>query len=111
MPEGTVITEGATKLLVPETHSVNGPGRIESGSVFFNEQMAFNRDVSIMLLRAKRREIVVWVLLISYCRTVFRAARNSGMGRQVSRSTMRVLRPAKGRISSSTSFSGRSAPK
>ena len=52
MPEGTVITEGATKLLVPETHSVNGPGRIESGSVFFNEQMAFNRDISIMLLRA-----------------------------------------------------------
>lgn len=55
MPEGTVITEGATRLLVPETHSVNGPGRIESGSVFFNEQMAFNRDVSIMLLRALER--------------------------------------------------------
>ncbi len=55
MPEGTVITEGSTKLLVPQTHSVSGPGRIESGSVFFNEQMAFNRDVSVMVLRALGR--------------------------------------------------------
>lgn len=52
MPPGTVITEGSTKILVPEEHSVQGPGRINAGSVFFNEQMAFNRDVSIMLLRA-----------------------------------------------------------
>ena len=34
---------------------MNGPGRIEAGSVFFNEQMAFNRDVSVMLLRALER--------------------------------------------------------
>ena len=51
-PSGTVITEGQTKLLVPEVHSTQGPGKINAGSVFFNEQMAFNRDISIMLLRA-----------------------------------------------------------
>ena len=51
-PSGTVITEGKTRLLVPEVHSTQGPGKINAGSVFFNEQMAFNRDVSIMLLRA-----------------------------------------------------------
>ena len=51
-PPGTVITEGKTKLLVPEVHSTQGPGKINAGSVFFNEQMAFNRDISIMLLRA-----------------------------------------------------------
>ena len=55
IPPGTVITEGQTKLLVPESHSVNGPGKINAGSVFFNEQMAFNRDVSIMLLKALKR--------------------------------------------------------
>lgn len=52
MPPGTVITEGSTKILVPEKHSVHGPGTIVPGTVFFNEQMAFNRDVSVMLLRA-----------------------------------------------------------
>ncbi|MDC7951757.1 tRNA (guanine(26)-N(2))-dimethyltransferase [Methanomassiliicoccaceae archaeon COG_1] len=55
MPPGAVITEGRTRILVPETRSRGGPGRIERGSVFFNEQMAFNRDVSIMLLRALGR--------------------------------------------------------
>lgn len=50
--KGTVITEGTTKLLVPESHSAGGPGRIIPGEVFFNEQMAFNRDVAVMLLRA-----------------------------------------------------------
>lgn len=54
-PPGTVITEGKTRLLVPEVHSTQGPGKINAGSVFFNEQMAFNRDVSIMLLRALGR--------------------------------------------------------
>ncbi len=54
-PPGTVITEGKTKLLVPEVHSTQGPGKINAGSVFFNEQMAFNRDISIMLLRALER--------------------------------------------------------
>ena len=45
------IREGPTELLVPEEHSAGGPGKI-NGSVFFNEQMAFNRDVSVMFLRA-----------------------------------------------------------
>lgn len=53
---GTVIDEGRTKLLVPSLHSTHGPGKIEAGSVFFNEQMAFNRDVSVMLLRALGRD-------------------------------------------------------
>ncbi|MCQ2070549.1 MAG: tRNA (guanine(26)-N(2))-dimethyltransferase [archaeon] len=55
MPAGTVITEGSTKVLVPEVHSVQGPGKINAGSVFFNEQMALNRDISVMLLRALKR--------------------------------------------------------
>lgn len=45
-----IIREGSTSLTVPEDRSVRGPGT--RGSVFFNEQMAFNRDVSVMLLRA-----------------------------------------------------------
>lgn len=51
MPEGTIITEGPTKILVPEQHSHHGPGT-HTAAVFFNEQMAFNRDVSIMFLRS-----------------------------------------------------------
>lgn len=45
------ITEGSTRLIVPEVHSSGGPGK-RTEDVFFNEQMAFNRDVSVMLLRA-----------------------------------------------------------
>ncbi len=41
------ILEGATPLLVPREHSRQGPGKRE-GRVFFNRQMAFNRDVSVM---------------------------------------------------------------
>ncbi|MFA6869555.1 MAG: N2,N2-dimethylguanosine tRNA methyltransferase [Methanomethylophilus sp.] len=55
-PPGSVIAEGQTQILIPSVHSTHGPGKIEAGSVFFNEQMAFNRDVSIMLLRALGRE-------------------------------------------------------
>ena len=55
MPSGNIITEGSTRILVPEVHSTHGPGKINAGSVFFNEQMAFNRDVSVMLLRALQR--------------------------------------------------------
>jgi tRNA (guanine26-N2/guanine27-N2)-dimethyltransferase len=51
MPEGTVRREGSTDILVPSVHSVHGPGK-KQGTVFFNEQMSFNRDVSIMVLRA-----------------------------------------------------------
>ena len=56
-PEGTVIREGSTDILVPLEHSVHGPGK-KVGSVFFNEQMAFNRDVSVMLLRSLERESI-----------------------------------------------------
>ena len=54
MPLGVEIKEGQTRLLVPETHSVHGPGK-KTGDVFFNEQMAFGRDVTIMFLRALER--------------------------------------------------------
>ena len=58
MVSGTQIQEGPTKILVPEDHSAGGPGKI-NGSVFFNEQMAFNRDVSVMFLRAFDKELTV----------------------------------------------------
>ena len=51
MVEGVFIREGQTDLVVPSQHSSGGPGKIYD-DVFFNEQMAFNRDVSVMLLRA-----------------------------------------------------------
>lgn len=57
-PDGTIIREGNTDILVPRTHSVHGPGKIQ-GSVFFNEQMSFNRDVSVMFLRAVGRDMTV----------------------------------------------------
>ncbi len=58
MVSGTQIQEGPTKILVPEDHSAGGPGKI-NGSVFFNEQMAFNRDISVMFLRAFDKEMSV----------------------------------------------------
>ena len=58
MPERVVIHEGSTDILVPELHSSGGPGAIQGG-VFFNEQMAFNRDVSVMALRAAGRDLTV----------------------------------------------------
>ncbi len=49
-PENSVIIkEGATDLFVPALHSNKGPGK-RIGRVFFNDQMSFNRDVSVMLL-------------------------------------------------------------
>lgn len=51
----TTIREGPTTIIVPEDHSMHGPGT-KNGNVFFNEQMAFNRDVSIMFLRSLKRE-------------------------------------------------------
>ena len=45
--ESEEILEGATPLIVPRKHSKQGPGR-RDGRVFFNAQMAFNRDVSVM---------------------------------------------------------------
>lgn len=53
--EATRIVEGRTTILVPEAHSTHGPGK-KVGTVFFNEQMSFNRDVSVMLLRALGRD-------------------------------------------------------
>jgi tRNA (guanine26-N2/guanine27-N2)-dimethyltransferase len=51
-PSGSVlIREGGTELVVPETHSLKGPGK-RVGRVFFNHQMAFNRDVTVMVLGA-----------------------------------------------------------
>ncbi len=58
MPDGVIIHEGSTDILVPELHSSGGPGKIQGG-VFFNEQMAFNRDISVMLLRAVGRDLSV----------------------------------------------------
>ena len=57
MPSGIEITEGLTKLLVPEVHSMHGPGT-RTSDVFFNEQMAFGRDVSVMFLRAIERNSI-----------------------------------------------------
>ncbi len=58
IPSGVLIREGSTDILVPSDHSVHGPGSIK-GAVCFNEQMAFNRDVSVMLLRALGRDLTV----------------------------------------------------
>ncbi len=51
MTSHVVIKEGPTHLAVPELHSSGGPGT-KGLDVFYNSQMAFNRDVSIMFLRA-----------------------------------------------------------
>ncbi len=58
MSEGVRIREGGTELFVPQQHSSGGPGKIYD-TVFFNELMAFNRDVSVMLLRAVGRPMKV----------------------------------------------------
>jgi len=57
MPSGIEIKEGQTTLLVPERHSSGGPGT-RTSDVFFNKQMAFGRDVSIMFLRALERSSI-----------------------------------------------------
>lgn len=49
------VQEGPTTIVVPEDHSKHGPGT-KNGNVFFNEQMAFNRDVSVMFLRSLTKE-------------------------------------------------------
>lgn len=58
MPRTVAVKEGNTLLTVPEEHSSGGPGK-KTGGVFFNSQMAFNRDVSVMLLRSLERNITV----------------------------------------------------
>ncbi|MDR1404968.1 MAG: tRNA (guanine(26)-N(2))-dimethyltransferase [Candidatus Methanoplasma sp.] len=57
MLSGVEIKEGRTRLLVPERHSSHGPGT-RTSDVFFNRQMAFGRDVSVMLLKALERNTV-----------------------------------------------------
>ncbi len=54
----TEIVEGSTPLTIPLEHSDGGPGKI-AGKVFFNGQMAFNRDVSVMFLRALGGNVTV----------------------------------------------------
>ncbi|MDR0778934.1 MAG: tRNA (guanine(10)-N(2))-dimethyltransferase [Methanomassiliicoccaceae archaeon] len=67
----TEIIEGHTKLIVPSDHSKGGPGK-RTDSVFFNEQMAFNRDVSVMFLRALDKDVTV---ADAMCATGSRAVR------------------------------------
>ena len=67
----TEILEGRTSLIVPSEHSKGGPGK-RTGSVFFNEQMAFNRDVSVMFLRALSEDVTV---ADAMCATGSRAVR------------------------------------
>jgi tRNA (guanine26-N2/guanine27-N2)-dimethyltransferase len=50
LPDAIETEEGRTRLLIPAAHSSKGPGK-RLGCVFFNAQMAFNRDVSVMLFR------------------------------------------------------------
>jgi len=49
--DGNIIREGSTQLFVPGIISERGPGKIE-GRVFFNRQMAFNRDVSVAMFHS-----------------------------------------------------------
>jgi len=51
-----LIKEGSAEFFVPDEHSSGGPGKI-TDSVFFNEQMAFNRDISVILLRSMDRSM------------------------------------------------------
>lgn len=44
------IREGSTELLVPPSFCRKGPGK-HTGEVFYNRQMEFGRDVSVMLTR------------------------------------------------------------
>ncbi|MEM3852672.1 MAG: methyltransferase [Methanomassiliicoccales archaeon] len=45
--------EGEASVLVPEKHNVTGPGK--KGGVFYNRQMAFNRDVCVSVLQSNGR--------------------------------------------------------
>lgn len=49
------VTEGTTELLVPESFCRKGPGT-KTGDVFYNRQMEFGRDVSVMFGRAVFQE-------------------------------------------------------
>jgi len=49
------VIEGTTELLVPEAFCKKGPGT-RTGEVFYNKQMEFGRDVSVMFGRAVFKE-------------------------------------------------------
>ncbi len=49
------VREGITDLLVPEGYSKHGPGT-RTGEVFYNRQMEFGRDISVILGRELFRE-------------------------------------------------------
>jgi tRNA (guanine26-N2/guanine27-N2)-dimethyltransferase len=54
-PGLTSVREGVTDLLVPEGFSKKGPGT-NTGEVFYNRQMEFGRDISVMFGRAVLRD-------------------------------------------------------
>lgn len=58
MISGTEMIEGSTRIIVPNNHSISGPGK-KTNDVFFNEQMAFNRDISVMFLRAFSKKMTI----------------------------------------------------
>ncbi len=51
----TQVREGTTDLLVPAGHSKKGPGT-KTGDIFYNSQMEFGRDVSVMFGRVVLKE-------------------------------------------------------
>jgi tRNA (guanine26-N2/guanine27-N2)-dimethyltransferase len=71
-----LIREGATELYVPSVHSEKGPGK-RIGRVFFNDQMAFNRDVTVMLLKAYTRARTALDAMASTGARAVRIARES----------------------------------
>lgn len=55
IPGFVKVTEGVTELLVPADHCKSGPGS-KTGNVFYNRQMEFGRDISVMFGRVAFRE-------------------------------------------------------
>lgn len=53
-PELIKVREGITDLLVPAGHCARGPGR-RTGQVFYNRQMEFGRDISVIFGRESLR--------------------------------------------------------
>src|SRR4030042_1630965 len=51
----TQVREGTPDLRVPEGHSKKGPGT-KTGEIFYNRQMEFGRDVSVMFGRVAFKE-------------------------------------------------------
>jgi tRNA (guanine26-N2/guanine27-N2)-dimethyltransferase len=66
-PGAVVLKEGSTSLFVPSEHSTKGPGK-RIGRVFYNQQMAFNRDISVLFFQAAGKD----------CRNAFDAMSATG---------------------------------